>query len=433
MFTKKDWLGACYAALIAFCLYSSLFAFRKAFNVAAFEGYTLAGLDYKVVLVITQVAGYMASKFYGIKFIASMKRLGRGKLILLLAGLAWLSWFVFGLIPPPYNWPCLLFSGFPLGMLWGVVFSYIEGRRMTDFISAALAVSFIFGSGLAKSVASFVMEELGVSEYWMPFATGGFFALPLIIFVWLIEKLPHPSEADIQHRTIRLPMTGSQRMALLKTYGPGLFLLVLVYSLVTILREVRDSFMADMWRDSGEVVNPGVFAQTETIITIILLVLIASMVLVKQNFKAFLLTHWIMGFGFLLSLLITIAYRQAAIGTFYWMLGVGLGLYLVYIPFNSILFERLIASFRITGNVGFLIYLADSFGYLGSVTVLLSKSVFNIQLSWLNFYQELVLITGILGLIATAGSMIYFRRKFRTNSSSILCQNRLRPGINRTT
>jgi hypothetical protein len=121
-----------------------------------------------------------------------------------------------------------------------------------------------------------------------------------------------------------------------------------------------------------------------------------------------------MGFGFLLSLLITIAYRQEVIGAFYWMLGVGLGLYLVYIPFNSILFERLIASFRITGNVGFLIYLADSFGYLGTVTVLLSKSVFNIQLSWLNFYQELVLITGILGLIATAGSMVYFRRKFYT-------------------
>ncbi|MCF1716247.1 DUF5690 family protein [Flavihumibacter sp. RY-1] len=413
MFTKKDWLSAFYAALIAFCLYSSLFAFRKAFNVAAFEGFNLAGLDYKIVLVITQVAGYMASKFYGIKFIASMKRMGRGRLILILAGVAWLSWLAFGLIPAPYNWPCLFFSGFPLGMLWGVVFSYVEGRRMTDFISAALAVSFIFGSGLAKSVASFVMEQLGVSEYWMPFATGAIFALPLVFFVVLMEKIPPPSEDDIRHRTVRLPMTGSQRMELVKTYGPGLFLLVLVYSLVTILREVRDSFMADMWRDSGDQFNLSVFAQTETIITVVLLVLIASMVLIKQNFKALMLTHWIMGIGFLLSLLITIAYRQQTASTFYWMLGVGLGLYLVYIPFNSILFDRLIASFRITGNVGFLIYLADSFGYLGSVTVLLSKSVFNIQLSWLNFYQELVLVSGIIGLIATAASMFYFRNKFK--------------------
>lgn len=417
MFTRKDWLEAVYAAIVAFCLYSSLFAFRKAFNVAAFEGYRLAGLDYKIILVITQVAGYMASKFYGIKFIASMKRIGRGSLILTLAAFAWLSWLAFGLIPAPYNWPCLFFSGFPLGMLWGVVFSYIEGRRMTDFISAALAVSFIFGSGLAKSVASFVMENLQVSEYWMPFATGAIFALPLCLFVYLMEKLPPPSEQDIQQRTIRLPMTGSQRTQLLKAYGPGLVLLVLVYSLVTILREVRDSFMADMWRDSGEQFNLTVFAKTETIISIILLVLIASMVLVKNNFKALQYTHRIMAMGFLLSLLITILYQQGYVATFSWMLGVGLGLYLVYIPFNSILFERLIASFRIAGNVGFLIYLADSFGYLGSVTVLLSKSVFSIQLSWLHFYQELVLITGVLGLIATLLSAYYFDGKHRAQST----------------
>lgn len=412
MFTKKDWLNAIYAALIAFCLYSSLFAFRKAFNVAAFEGYSLAGLDYKIILVITQVAGYMASKFYGIKFIASMKRMGRGKLILSLGGLAWVSWLAFGLIPAPYNWPCLFFSGFPLGMLWGVVFSFVEGRRMTDFISAALAVSFIFGSGLAKSVASFVMDNLGVSEYWMPFTTGAIFSLPLILFVWLIEKLPPPDEQDIQHRTVRLPMTGSQRMGLLRNYGVGLFLLVVVYSLVTILREVRDSFMADMWRDSGELFNINVFAKTETIISIILLLLIASMVMVRKNFRALMLTHWMMAAGFLLSFLITLAYQQNLTSTFYWMLGVGLGLYLVYIPFNSILFERLIASFRITGNVGFLIYLADSFGYLGSVAVLLSKSVFDIRLSWLQFYQELVLFTGVLGLLATIISAVYFKRKY---------------------
>ncbi|WP_290795238.1 DUF5690 family protein [Flavihumibacter sp. UBA7668] len=417
MFTRKDWLGAAYAALVAFCLYSSLFAFRKAFNVAAFEGYQLAGLDYKIILVITQVAGYMASKFYGIKFIASLKRIGRGKLILTLAGAAWLSWLAFGAIPPPYNWPCLFFSGFPLGMLWGVVFSYIEGRRMTDFISAALAVSFIFGSGLAKSVASFVMQQLQVTEYWMPFVTGALFAFPLALFVYLMEKIPAPTQQDILQRTVRLPMTGSQRTGILKTYGTGLFLLVLVYSLVTILREVRDSFMADMWRDSGEVYNLTVFAKTETIISIILLLLIASMVLLKNNYKALQLTHWIMAIGFLLSLVITIAYQHSYITTFSWMLGVGLGLYLVYIPFNSILFERLIASFRIAGNVGFLIYLADSFGYLGSVTVLLSKSVFSIQLSWLNFYQELVLITGIIGLIATIASSIYFARKFRLQKS----------------
>ncbi|MEI4594849.1 DUF5690 family protein, partial [Klebsiella pneumoniae] len=87
--------------------------------------------------------GYLAAKFYGIKFIAELKRLGRYKIVLLLVGIAWLAWLLFALIPAPYNIICLFINGFPLGMLWGVIFSYIEGRKATDFIGAALAVSFI--------------------------------------------------------------------------------------------------------------------------------------------------------------------------------------------------------------------------------------------------------------------------------------------------
>lgn len=400
-----------YAALVVFCLYTSLFSFRKAFNVAAFNGYTLWGLDYKIVLVITQVMGYMASKFYGIRFIAEMERLGRGRLILVLTGIAWLSWLAFAILPAPYNFWCLFFNGFPLGMLWGIVFSYVEGRRMTDLISAALAVSFIFGSGVAKSVASFTMNNWQVSEYWMPFVTGAIFSVPLLLFIYLVEKIPPPSKADIAQRTVRLPMPVIERNALLKNYGTGLVLLVLVYMLVTILREVRDSFMADMWRETGEHVDNSVFAQTETIISLFMLVLIASMVMIRNNWRAFNLTHYIMGAGFLLCLLVTIAFNRGLISPWWWMLSVGMGLYLVYIPFNSILFERFIATFQIAGNVGFLIYLADAFGYLGSVAVLMSKTVFKLDISWLNFYTGLVMITGVVGLVATMGSAIYFARK----------------------
>ncbi|WP_240312755.1 DUF5690 family protein [Flavihumibacter solisilvae] len=410
---KAQWPQALYSALVVFCLYTCLFSFRKAFNVAAFDGYTLWGLDYKIILVITQVFGYMASKFYGIRFIAELGRMGRGRLILLLTGIAWFSWLVFALLPAPYNFWCLLFNGFPLGMLWGIVFSYIEGRRMTDLISAALAVSFIFGSGVSKSVALYTMNSWSVSEYWMPFVTGAVFFLPLLLFIYLVEKIPAPTEDDIAHRTVRLPMPVDARRNLLREYGPGLFLLVIIYMLVTILREVRDSFMADMWREAGESFDSSVFAQTETIISLVMLIVIASMVTVRNNFRAFSITHLIMFAGFVLSLAITVAYKQGLVDTWWWMLSIGLGLYMVYIPFNSILFERFIAAFGIAGNVGFLIYLADAFGYLGSVGVLLSKTVFRLELSWLNFYTTLVMITGAIGVVATLISLVYFKRKSR--------------------
>ena len=405
---------AVFAAIVSFAAYTCIFSFRKAFNVAAYQGHTLFGLDYKIVLVITQVFGYMLSKFYGISFIAELERKGRGRLILLLVGISWVSWLFFALLPAPYNFWCLFLNGFPLGMLWGIVFSYVEGRTTTDFISASLAVSFIFASGLAKSVAQYLMSSLNVSEYWMPFCTGLVFMPPLLLFVYLLEKIPAPDEQDKAERMERLPMTKAQRWQLVKEFYPGLVALVMIYILITTLREVRDSFMADMWRESGEVFQSSVFTQTETIISSVILVIIAAMMLVKNNFKAFLFTQTIMLVGFLLAFVATLFYTNGQLKIFGWMTMTGLGLYMVYIPFNSILFDRFIAAFRYSGNTGFLIYIADSFGYLGTVGVLITRSLFEVKLNWLNFYTGLVLWVAVFGIIGVMVSMMYFVRKKRT-------------------
>lgn len=410
---RNSILTAIFAALVCFAAYASITCFRKAFNVASFEGYNMGILSYKTVLIITQVGGYMLSKFYGIRFIAELKRVGRGKLILLLVGISWAAWLLFALVPPPWNFWTLLFNGFPLGLLWGVLFSYVEGRRATDFISAALAVSFIFGPGLAKSTAQYVMTQWGVSEYWMPFVTSLIFFFPLLLFIYLLEKIPPPDAADIAHRTVRVPMYGKDRIAFVQTFLPGIIFLVLVYIFVTVLREVRDGFMADMWRASGEKFESAVFAQTESLIAIAILVLIASMVVIRNNKRAFMFAQVIMLAGFILSGIITWLYLQTQVSTFTWMTLMGLGLYMTYIPYNSILFDRMLASFRYAANVGFLIYLADSFGYLASVSVLLTKDIFRIRLNWLDFYTHLVLITSVAGTVFVFCSLVYFSRKHR--------------------
>ncbi|HEX6179930.1 MAG TPA: DUF5690 family protein [Chitinophagaceae bacterium] len=412
-FLKNPVSVAIFAAIVCFCAYTSIFCFRKAFNVAPYAGHQLFGIDFKILLVITQVAGYMLSKFYGIKFISEMKRLGRGKLILMLVGMSWVAWLLFALLPPPYNFWCLFFNGFPLGMLWGVIFSYVEGRRATDFISAALAVSFIFASGLAKSTAQFVMDNWGVNEYWMPFVVGLIFMVPLLIFVYLLERIPPPDAQDVAQRTERLPMPKEKRKEFLLAFWPGIIVLVVIYILVTIMREVRDGFMADMWRESGESFQAGIFTKTETIISLVILVMIAAMVVVKNNFKAFMLAQGIMLTGFIIAGISTFLYLQQSLTMFSWMTLVGLGLYMVYIPYNSLLFDRFIAAFRFAGNVGFLIYVADSFGYLGSVGVLLSKTLFKVELQWLDFYTTLVMIAAITGFVGTVLSLIYFKRKYQ--------------------
>jgi hypothetical protein len=96
-----------------------------------------------------------------------------------------------------------------------------------------------------------------------------------------------------------------------------------------------------------------------------------------------------------------------------WMQLVGLGLYMGYIPFNCIFFERLIAAFKIAGNVGFLIYLVDAYGYMGSMLVMLSKEIFQINLTWTQFYPAGVVIFSVIGSAGCIYSLLYFNRKYK--------------------
>src|SRR6187551_3751326 len=185
-----------YATVAAFCLYTCVFSFRKTFAVATFDGLKYWGADYKVWLVVAQVVGYGLSKFIGIKFIAELKARSRALGILLMVSIAAFSWLLFAVTPAPYNIIFLFTNGLPLGMVWGMVFGYLEGRRMTEVLGAGLSVSFIFSAGLGKSVGGFIMRDWGTSEYWMPFVACCLFAIPLLLFLWLLDKLPPPSSLD---------------------------------------------------------------------------------------------------------------------------------------------------------------------------------------------------------------------------------------------
>jgi hypothetical protein len=404
---------ALYAAVVSFLTYATVYGFRKGFTVCSFEGMQYAGISYKVWLVISQVFGYACSKFYGIRFISELKRIGRGRLILLLTGISWLALLLLALVPAPWNIPFMLMNGFPLGIIWGIVFSYVEGRQATDFIGAALSVSFIFSSGFVKSVAEFIRLRFAITEYWIPFFTGLVFAVPLVLFVFLLERTPPPAEEDRLLRTARQPMPAASRKAFIRTFLPGLAAALAIYVFATLFRDIRDNFIAEMWNENGYGNQPAVFTRTETPITLILLILTGSMILVRDNMRALLCSHYIIAAGFLLTGGSSLLFLYGKISAFWWLTSTGLGLYAAYIPFNCVFFERLIASFRIAGNVGFLIYVADSFGYLGSVIVLVSKEVLRVKLQWTAFYAHAVAGLSVLGIAGTVYSLFYFTSKYK--------------------
>ncbi|MDR1380673.1 MAG: DUF5690 family protein, partial [Tannerella sp.] len=91
--------------------YSLVYALRKAFTASTFDGLYLWGMDYKVVISICQMAGYLLSKYCGIKIVSELKRRHRLPAIVLSVLGAELSLVLFGLIPCPGNFFCLFFNG----------------------------------------------------------------------------------------------------------------------------------------------------------------------------------------------------------------------------------------------------------------------------------------------------------------------------------
>jgi len=109
----------------------------------------------------------------------------------------------------------------------------------------------------------------------------------------------------------------------------------------------------------------------------------------------------------------TVLFNMGVIGVMPWMTMAGLGLYLGYIPYNAIFFERMIASFHYKSNIGFIIYVSDSIGYLGSVSVLLVKELGHPTISWTEFFKGGVLVVGGVGAICASLSLLYFLQSAR--------------------
>jgi hypothetical protein len=410
--TNGFWFSL-YATLAAFCLYTCIFAFRKTYTVGTFEGHAFFGVSYKSWMVISQVIGYGIAKFAGIKLISELKSTFRVKGILIMVAIAGLSWLFFAITPPPYNIAFLFTNGLPLGMGWGLVFSYLEGRRFTEVLGAGVSVSFIFSSGFAKSVGGFVMKFWGVSEYWMPFISACIFLLPLLFFLWMLNQVPPPDALDEELRTRRQPMNREERRKFLLMFAPGLVLLILTYMLLTAFRDFRDNYSADVWKTLGYGNSPEIFTKTETPVTIAILIIMGSIMFIRSNRNAFMINQAIILCGMLLVGIATFLFDQGLIPATPWMIMLGMGLYLGYVPFNSILFDRMIATFKYVSTVGFLIYLADAFGYLGSIGVLFYKELGQSNLSWLEFFIHAGYIMSVTGSLLILGSIAYFYFKHR--------------------
>jgi len=420
---RKIFSHPAWALVAAFGTYFCMYGFRKPYTAATYSNTSFFGIDYKFLLVIAQTTGYVISKWMGIKIVSEIKGAQRIKALLGLIAFAEIMLLLFGFVPRPWNIFCLLLNGLPLGIVFGLILGFLEGRKNTELLIAGLCASFIVSDGVSKSAGKLLLDH-SVPENWMPFFAGVIFLIPTLIFIAMLSYVPPPSATDIASRSVREPMKAKARWEFFMKYAPGLTGITTIYLFVTLLRSIRADFAPELWTDLGYHQTPALFTQSEIWVSFGVVAINGLAIYILNHYKAFQFSLLTCLGGFLI-LLFAIWGLHYGLGKFPFMVLAGLGVYIPYVAIHTTIFERLIAITKERANIGFLMYLVDSVGYTGYIILMLFKYAMPSSDSILFLFVRIAIILGISAALILLYCNWYFKMKFKNNERTI---TQLAPG-----
>ncbi|BDS06010.1 hypothetical protein NT6N_10500 [Oceaniferula spumae] len=427
-----------YAVLCSFLAYFSMYAFRKPFTAATFEGDVWFGSEVgiKAVLASSQIIGYALSKVIGIKVCAELKPSQRTAFLTGIILIAEISLLVFGAMPDNWKFLPIAINGLSLGVVWGVVVSYLEGRRTSEVLLAGLSCSYIMASGIVKDFGLAVLAGDGaawwhgvpfisqaavkatgpVSEGWMPFIVGLHY-LPIFLgAIYLLKQIPQPSQEDVITRSKRASMDGKSRKRFFSRFAFGMIVLCTIYLLLTAYRDYRDTYLVDLYSALGYDKTSGtqnLLGNSETIVGFTVTAGLAMLYwLRKWLLQSGLLLVWLfMASGLVALGTGTWLFQAGSISGFSWMVISGVGIYITYVPFGSVLFDEIIAETHHVGTAVFAIYVCDSVGYGGTVALYFLRDTLFGNIDKLAFFTAFTWIITAVGLVCLVLSYFYFQRK----------------------
>ena len=137
------------------------------------------------------------------------------------------------------------------------------------------------------------------------------------------------------------------------------------------------------------------------------------MVFVKDNLKALSILFGLIIMGMIVMSVVSFGQERFQLPPVVWLFVQSLCLYIAYLTFQTIFFDRFIACFKIHGNVGFFIVTTDFLGYTGTVLVLVLKEFCNPHIDWAVFYNQFAGYVGIFCCITFICSFVYLHQRFR--------------------
>jgi hypothetical protein len=413
-----------WAVTAAFGTYFCMYMYRKPFTAASYSSDGWENWDQKAILVASQVVGYMLSKIIGIRIVSEVSPSRRAALLMCLILVSHVALLLFAVVPSPWHVLCIFLNGLPLGIVFGLVLGFLEGRRMTEALTAGLCASFILAGGVSKTVGQRVLQytqsqwdwSLGESERWMPFLAGMIFLAPIAIFIWMLQRIPPPNALDEAARSKREPMSREDRLRVIKTYSTGLGSIAVVYLLVTIMRSFRDDFAPEILQGLGASVKPDAYASIDFWVALIVMLVNGASVFIKDNRKALMGSLGVSAAGFMITMMTIGSRGLVEINPQLMMVFIGAGLYLPYVAVHTTIFERMIALTRDRANLGFLMYLADALGYCGYVVLMLLRNLYprgvhNQSVEWTNLFLGLCGFGSAISILLVGYTIYSFSRK----------------------
>jgi hypothetical protein len=402
-------LFTAFAIATSFTTYFCMYAFRKPFAAAKYEGMEFLWFELKSTFVVSQIFGYFIAKVIGIRVCSEFSRGRRAMGLVVMIGFAELTLLLFAVLPNQLKVVAIFLNGLSLGMVWGLVVWYLEGRRTSEMLLAGLSCAFIVASGVVKDVGRWLMNDHMIDQFWMPAVTGLLFLPLFLIAVALLNQIPQPDDRDTLARVERQTMRRRERLDFVKRFLPGLAMLLIAYFFLTAYRDFRDNFGVEIFEQLGYgEKETAIFTRTELWVAFGVMGSLAALNLIKNNRLGLIGAFVIMAFGTSLLGFGTLLLDAKRINGMTFMILSGLGSYLAYVPYGSVLFDRLIASTRAVGTAVFTIYIADAIGYSGVIGVLLSKDVIAGDMSRLEFFRNMTYFMAILGTVLLVSSCLYF-------------------------
>ncbi len=208
-------------------------------------------------------------------------------------------------------------------------------------------------------------------------------------------------------------MNAAERRAFIKRFAVGLVPLFGVYVASTAYRDFRDNYGVEIFARLGYEEQPGLFTQSEIWVAVGVLAILGALNLVADNRRGLAGAFVVMIGGALMIGGSTFLLDAGVVDGMTWMILVGLGSYLVYVPFNTVLFDRMIAATRVQATAVFAIYVADALGYTGSIGAQLYKDFGDPTATRLGFFRGFSYGFAVCGALLLVLCLVYFWRRSR--------------------